>query len=156
MNRKITIGDHVSLFQKQQTTDFIIAKAEIISINDQSAIIKDTETGKTLSAPLSTLSLIDTMNKNNEYFNFYNFLEENGYQKETIRNANGTTFCTNYQKELSENIWNSLTVQKDKTITGASPKSGLAFKQRPQPTSVEEAVDLMKLIEELPDEEKEH
>lgn len=33
--------------------------------------------------------------------NFYNFLEEKGYQKETIREANGTTFCTtNYQKEL--------------------------------------------------------
>lgn len=30
-------------------------------------------------------------------FNFYSFLEENGYQKDTIREANGTTFCTNYK-----------------------------------------------------------
>lgn len=72
-------------------------------------------------------------------FNFYNFLEENGYQKETIREANGTTFCTNYQKELTDNIWNSLTVHKDKTITGASPKNGLLFKNIPQPKTKEEA-----------------
>ena len=81
-------------------------------------------------------------------FNFYNFLEENGYQKETIRNANGTTFCTNYQKELTENIWNSLTVHNDKTITGASPKDGLVFKQQPQPKTKEEAVMLLNQIEQ--------
>ncbi|WP_061084565.1 hypothetical protein [Chryseobacterium indologenes] len=81
-------------------------------------------------------------------FNFYNFLEENGYQKETIREANGQTFCTNYQKELTENIWNSLTVHKDKTITGASPKDGLVFKQIPQPTTIEDADLLLKQIEE--------
>ncbi|ASK29737.1 hypothetical protein CEY12_06285 [Chryseobacterium sp. T16E-39] len=82
-------------------------------------------------------------------FNFYNFLEENGYQKETIREANGTTFCTNYQKELSENIWNSLTVHKDKTITGASPKNGIEFKQIPQPVTIEDANLLLQKIEEL-------
>ncbi len=81
-------------------------------------------------------------------FNFYSFLEENGYQKETIREANGTTFCTNYQKELTENIWNSLTVHKDKTITGASPKNGLVFKQHSQPTTNEEANHLLKQIED--------
>ncbi|OCA73722.1 hypothetical protein [Chryseobacterium arthrosphaerae] len=81
-------------------------------------------------------------------FNFYNFLTENGYQKETIREANGTTFCTNYQKELTENIWNSLTVHKDKTITGASPKDGIVFKQIPQPTIIEDANLLLKQIEE--------
>ncbi|MDQ1859017.1 hypothetical protein [Chryseobacterium sp. WLY505] len=82
-------------------------------------------------------------------FNFYSFLEENGYQKETIREANGTTFCTNYQKELTENIWNSLTVHKDKTVTGASPKNGLVFKQYPQPSNNEEANHLLKQIEEI-------
>lgn len=82
-------------------------------------------------------------------FNFYHFLEENGYQKETIREANGQTFCTNYQKELTENIWNSLTVHKDKTITGASPKDGLVFKQIPQPTTNEEANHLLKQIEDF-------
>lgn len=81
-------------------------------------------------------------------FNFYSFLEGNGYQKETIREANGQTFCTNYQKELTENIWNSLTVHKDKTITGASPKNGIAFKQIPQPLNVEDANLLLKQIEE--------
>ena len=82
-----------------------------------------------------------------ENFNFYNFLEENGYQKETIREANGTTFCTNYQKELSENIWNSLTVHKDKTIAGASPKNGIVFKQIPQPATKEDAKELLNQIE---------
>lgn len=83
-----------------------------------------------------------------EKFNFYKFLEANGYQKETIREANGTTFCTNYQKELTDNIWNSLTVNKDKTITGASPKNGLAFKQIPQPLNVEDANHLLRQIED--------
>jgi len=82
-------------------------------------------------------------------FNFYNFLEENGYQKETIRESNGQNFCTNYQKELSNNIWNSLTVHKDKTITGASPKSGIVFKQIPKPANIEDANLLLKQIEEL-------
>ncbi len=81
-------------------------------------------------------------------FNFYNFLEQQGYEKETIRNANGTTFCTNYQKELDAEIWNSLTVHADKTITGASPKTGIVFKQRPQPTTIEEAEQLLTQIEE--------
>ncbi|WP_213279314.1 hypothetical protein [Chryseobacterium indologenes] len=80
-------------------------------------------------------------------FNFYNFLEENGYQKETIREANGITFCTNYQKELTENIWNSLTVHKDKTITGTSPKNGIVFKQIPQPEQKDDADFLLNKIE---------
>ena len=81
-------------------------------------------------------------------FNFYNFLEESGYQKETIREANGTTFCTNYQKELTENIWNSLTVHKDKTITGASPKVGIVFKHISQPEKKEDTNLLLKQIED--------
>jgi hypothetical protein len=82
-------------------------------------------------------------------FNFYDFLTEKEYQKEVIRESNGQTFCTNYQKELSDNIWNSLTVHKDKTITGASPKSGIVFKQIPQPTTIEEAEKLLKQIEDV-------
>ncbi|NML70041.1 hypothetical protein HHL23_09530 [Chryseobacterium sp. RP-3-3] len=81
-------------------------------------------------------------------FNFYNFLTENGYEKDTIRDASGITFCTNYQKELSENIWNSLTVHKDKTITGASPKNGIVFKQIPQPETIEDANLLLQKIED--------
>jgi len=82
-------------------------------------------------------------------FNFYNFLTENGYEKETIREANGETFCTNYQKELDDKVWNSLTVHKDKKITGASPKSGLVFKQIEQPKTKEEAEELLVQIEEI-------
>lgn len=82
-------------------------------------------------------------------FNFYNFLTEREYQKEIIRNSDNTTFCTNYQKELSENIWNSLTVHKDKTITGASPKNGIVFKQIPQPTTIEDVNLLLSQIEEF-------
>lgn len=85
-------------------------------------------------------------------FNFYNFLIQNDYEKETIRNADGTTFCTNYQKQLDDNIWNSLTVHADKTITGASPKSGIVFKQISQPITKEEAEQLLSQIEQLPDE----
>lgn len=81
-------------------------------------------------------------------FNFYDFLTEREYQKEVIRESNGQTFCTNYQKELSENIWNSLTVHKDKTITGASPKSGIVFKQIPQPKTIEDSNLLLQKIEE--------
>jgi hypothetical protein len=82
-------------------------------------------------------------------FNFYDFLTEREYQKEVIRESNGQTFCTNYQKELSENIWNSLTVHKDKTITGASPKSGIVFKKIPQPANTEDANLLLSQIEEF-------
>lgn len=82
-------------------------------------------------------------------FNFYDFLTEREYQKDVIRESNGLTFCTNYQKELSENIWNSLTAHKDKTITGASPKSGIVFKQIPQPATIEDANLLLQQIEEF-------
>lgn len=81
-------------------------------------------------------------------FNFYDFLTEREYRKETVRDDKGITFCTNYQKELDENVWNSLTVHKDKTITGASPKSGIVFKQIPQPTTIEDANLLLNQIEE--------
>lgn len=82
-------------------------------------------------------------------FNFYDFLESQGYEKETIRDSKGITFCTNYQKELSENIWNSLTVHKNKTITGASPKSGIVFKEIEQPKTIEDTNLLLQKIEEI-------
>jgi hypothetical protein len=47
------------------------------------------------------------------------------------------------------NIWKSLTVHKDKTITGASPKHGIVFKQIPQPKGKENADHLLKQIEEF-------
>jgi len=80
-------------------------------------------------------------------FNFYTFLLEKGYEKKTIRDASNITFCTNYQKELTDDTWNSLTIHKDKTITGASPKNGLVFKQIEQPKTKEEAETLLHQIE---------
>lgn len=82
-------------------------------------------------------------------FNFYTFLLEKGYEKNTIRDASNVTFCTNYQKELTDDTWNSLTVHKDKTITGTSPKNGLVFKQIEHPNTKEEAETLLQKIEEF-------
>jgi len=82
-------------------------------------------------------------------FNFYDFLHEQGYQKQEFATEDEGVVQTNYQKELSENIWNSLTVHKDKTITGASPKSGIVFKQIPQPTTIEDANLLLNQIEDV-------
>lgn len=82
-------------------------------------------------------------------FNFYTFLLEKGYEKKVIRDASNVTFCTNYQKELTDDTWNSLTVHKDKTITAASPKNGLVFKQVEQPKTKEESETLLQKIEEF-------
>lgn len=82
-------------------------------------------------------------------FNFYDFLHEQGYEKLEFATKDEGIVQTNYQKELSENIWNSLTVHKDKTITGASPKSGIVFKQIAQPTTIEDTNLLLKQIEEF-------
>ena len=43
-------------------------------------------------------------------FNFYDFLDQNGYEKETIRDRTGKTAFTNYQKELEKNTWNCITI----------------------------------------------
>lgn len=83
-----------------------------------------------------------------ENFNFYNFLLNQGYSKDVIRKGNGQTFCTNYQKEISDKIWNSLTVHENKTITGASASSGIVFTEIPQPKNKDEAHELIKKIEE--------
>lgn len=82
-------------------------------------------------------------------FNFYKFLIDNGYQKEVFREKNGKTFCTNYQKELSEHIWNSLTIHADKTFTAASPANGIEYKNHPQPTDQEEAEKILFKIEQV-------
>lgn len=86
---------------------------------------------------------------NNNNFNFYQYLESNGYQKEVIRENNGSTFCTNYQKELSENIWNSLTVHKDKTFSASSPSGNLEFENRIQPQTIDEAKTILEIIEKV-------
>ncbi|MDQ0781358.1 hypothetical protein [Chryseobacterium sp. W4I1] len=45
-------------------------------------------------------------------------------------------------------MWNFLTAHKDKTITGASPKTGIVFKQIPQPETKEAAEQLLNQIED--------
>lgn len=89
-------------------------------------------------------------------FNFYTFLLEKGYEKKVIRDASNVTFCTNYQKELTDDTWNSLTVHKDKTFSAAGPKCGLVYKEQPQPTSLGEAETILMQIEDLPDEIQEN
>ncbi|KUJ54019.1 hypothetical protein [Chryseobacterium aquaticum] len=83
----------------------------------------------------------------NNSFNFYNFLEAKGYEKEVIRERSGETFCTNYQKELSPQTWNALTIHKNKTFSAASPSKGLLFKEQKQPESIEEAEAIIAEIE---------
>jgi hypothetical protein len=51
------------------------------------------------------------------------------------------------QKELEENIWNSLTIHNDKTITDVSSKDGLIFKHIAQPTTKENAESILIQIE---------
>lgn len=85
----------------------------------------------------------------NNNFNFYQFLEENGYEKEVVRERSGITFATNYQKELSPQTWNAITIHKNKSFTAASPVSGILFKEQIQPTTIEEAQVILNEIEKL-------
>ena len=82
-------------------------------------------------------------------FNFYDFLSENGYEREPIRKKDGTFFSNNYQKQLDDGVWNCLTIHDDKTISGANPYShDIKFIRRDQPTTIEEAKLLIQEIEE--------
>jgi len=58
MGKKLIIGDKVKVFQKMILNDLVINNAVIISTRHNSAIIKDLDTNKTLSVPISTLTLI--------------------------------------------------------------------------------------------------
>ncbi|MDF2931241.1 MAG: hypothetical protein K0R36_572 [Chryseobacterium sp.] len=87
------------------------------------------------------------MEKNN--FNFYEFLKEKGYEKEVVRERSGITFASNYQKELSPQTWNAITIHKNKTFSAASPVTGLIYKEQIQPTTVEEAQAILDVIEKL-------
>lgn len=81
-------------------------------------------------------------------FNFYNFLESQGYEREPIRKKDGKFFCNNYQKNLGD-VWNCLTVHDDKTISGANPYTNdIKFLRREQPKTIEEAKFLIQEIEE--------
>lgn len=85
------------------------------------------------------------MESNN--FNLYQFLEENGYEKDVIRERSGETFCTNYQKNIAPETWNAITIHKNKTFSAASPSLGLVYKEREQPSTAEEARAVLDIIE---------
>lgn len=85
----------------------------------------------------------------NNNFNFYQFLDEKGYEKEVVRERSGITFATNYQKELSPQTWNAITIHKNKTFSAASPVTGLIYKEQVQPTTIEEAQAILDVIEKL-------
>lgn len=82
-------------------------------------------------------------------FNFYQYLEQNGYEKETIRERSGEIFATVYQKEVADNTWNAITVHKNKTITASSHTGKLEYQNIPQPSNEKEAADILKTIEEV-------
>ncbi|MEE6129148.1 hypothetical protein V2E39_17235 [Chryseobacterium arthrosphaerae] len=82
-----------------------------------------------------------------EKFNFYNFLIENGYEKEVIRERSGKIFCVVYQKEIEEKTWNALTVHQDKRFTATSITGNLEFKEQEQPTCIEAALTILEVIE---------
>ena len=87
------------------------------------------------------------MENNITKFNFYQFLLDNGYEKEVIRERSGKTFATVYQKEIEENTWNALTVHQDKRFTASSISGNLEFKEQVQPTCIEAAQTILEIIE---------
>lgn len=85
----------------------------------------------------------------NKSFNFYQFLDENGYEKEVIRERSGETFATNYQKNIAPETWNAIIIHKNKTFSAASPVCGLIYKEKEQPSTIEEAQAIIDLIEKV-------
>lgn len=82
-------------------------------------------------------------------FNFYNFLDQNGYEKETITDRIGKTAYINYQKELEENTWNCITIFPDNTYSAVSPDKSFLVVRAGQPITEKEANELLTKIEKL-------
>ena len=82
-------------------------------------------------------------------FNFYNFLDQNGYEKETITDRIGKTAYINYQKELEENTWNCITIFPDNTYSAVSPDKSFLVVRVDQPITEKEANELLTKIEKL-------
>lgn len=87
------------------------------------------------------------MKNQNKPFNFYQFLLDNGYEKEVIRERSGKTFATVYQKEIEEKTWNALTIHQDRRFTASSISGDLEFKEQEQPTCIEAALTILEIIE---------
>ena len=82
-------------------------------------------------------------------FNFYDFLDQNGYEKETIIDRTGKTAFTNYQKELEKNTWNCITIFPDNTYSAVSPDKSFLAVRVEQPITEEEAKELLTKTEKL-------
>lgn len=82
-------------------------------------------------------------------FNFYDFLDQNGYEKETIRDRTGKTAFTNYQKELEKNTWNCITIFPDNTYSAVSHDKSFLVVRVDQPITEKEAKELLTKIEKL-------
>lgn len=82
-------------------------------------------------------------------FNFYDFLDQNGYEKETIRDRTGKTTFINYQKELEKNTWNCITIFPDNTYSAVSHDKSFLVVRVEQPITEQEAKELLTKIEKL-------
>ena len=83
-------------------------------------------------------------------FNFYTFLDQNGYEKETVRDLiERKIIYTNYQKELEKNTWNCITIFPDNTYSAVSYDKSFLVVRVDQPITEEEAKELLTKIEKL-------
>ena len=82
-------------------------------------------------------------------FNFYDFLDQNGYEKETIRFGTCKPAFTNYQKELEKNTWNCITIFPDNTYSAVSHDKSFLVVRVDQPITEEEAKELLTKVEKL-------
>ena len=83
-------------------------------------------------------------------FNFYDFLDQNGYEKETIRDLiERKIIYTNYQKELANNTWNCITIFPDNTYSAVSHDKIFLVVRVDQPITEKEAKELLTKIEKL-------
>lgn len=80
-------------------------------------------------------------------FNIDDFLLNNGYGREVIRERSGKTFCRNYQKEVKENEYNCITVFPDETYSGANIYGYLFAIKKKLPTTEAEAKEILTKLE---------
>ena len=81
-------------------------------------------------------------------FNFYDFLDQNGYEKETIRDLiERKIIYTNYQKELANNIWNCITIFPDNTYSAVSHDKSFLVVRVDQPITEQEAKELLTKVD---------
>lgn len=80
-------------------------------------------------------------------FNFEKFLEQRGYEKEEIKDWNRTVYATNYQKEVEEDNWNSITLHTNGKLTACPPTGILSHIDAEVPLTKKEAEKFLTIIE---------